>query len=316
VALIVGLLAGTVYATSPPFQVPANCAGDPHSVHRTAADPPVAWNGPGRRIRGHAHNDYEHRDPLTDALAAGFRSVEVDVWAVDGELLVAHDREDVDPDRSLSSLYLEPLARRFAADHGRTPARRLQLLVDVKSAPARTLPLLSAELSRYGPMLTRYTGCNAEPGPVSVVVSGPDVHPSAPATGSVSYYGYDVQPERTPYAMPDEAVTPLVSVEWDTWFDWEGRGRMPVAERDRLEEMVRTAHDAGSAIRFYDTPDDRGAARRSVWRQLVAAGVDYLNTDDLVGFAAFTRGPRATGYPRRTLSTDLPRASSSTSLSR
>ena len=35
----------------------------------------------------HAHNDYEHRRPLQDALDRGFNSVEADVWLVDGELL-------------------------------------------------------------------------------------------------------------------------------------------------------------------------------------------------------------------------------------
>ena len=45
----------------------------------------------------HAHNDYEHDRPLLDALEHGFTSVEADVWLVDGELRVAHDREDAVP---------------------------------------------------------------------------------------------------------------------------------------------------------------------------------------------------------------------------
>jgi hypothetical protein len=68
---------------------------------------------------------------------------------------------------------------------------------------------------------------------------------------------------------------------------------MPSGERERLDEMVRAAHVVGSAIRFYDTPDDRGAARDAVWRELVAADVDYISTDDLAGFGAFNRGTPA-----------------------
>jgi hypothetical protein len=166
----------------------------------------------------------------------------------------------------------------------------VQLLVDVKSAPSRTLPLLRAQLARYAPILTRYRGCTARPGPVSIVVSGSDVRPTAPARGSVSYFGYDLQPERTPATGLHEAVTPLVSAQWDTYFTWDGHGGMPSAERARLHEMARAAHDAGSALRFYDTPDDRGAARDALWRELVAARVDYISTDDLAGFAAFTHG--------------------------
>ena len=47
--------------------------------------------------QAHAHNDYEHVRPLHDALDHGFTSVEADIFLVDGDLLVAHDPEDVDP---------------------------------------------------------------------------------------------------------------------------------------------------------------------------------------------------------------------------
>jgi hypothetical protein len=48
--------------------------------------------------RAHAHNDYERDEPLSDALAQGFSSVEADVWLVDGKLLVAHDLEQATPE--------------------------------------------------------------------------------------------------------------------------------------------------------------------------------------------------------------------------
>src|SRR5688500_17684262 len=41
--------------------------------------------------RAHAHNDYEHERPLYDALDHGFKSVEADIWLIDGELVVSHD---------------------------------------------------------------------------------------------------------------------------------------------------------------------------------------------------------------------------------
>ncbi len=69
-------------------------------------------------LRAHAHNDYEHERPLLDALDHGFTSVEADVWLVDGELLVAHDRENVRRERTLRSLYLRPLTRRIESHGG------------------------------------------------------------------------------------------------------------------------------------------------------------------------------------------------------
>ena len=57
--------------------------------------------------QAHAHNDYEHERPLFDALEHGFTSVEADVWLVDGELLVAHDLEDVQPGAARDAIWTE-----------------------------------------------------------------------------------------------------------------------------------------------------------------------------------------------------------------
>lgn len=274
VVLLVVFIAGTIYAGASPVRLPLNCAAALRG----------SWPVP-RVPQGHAHNDYEHRHPLTDALAAGFTSVEADVWAVDGELLVAHQRNQVDPSRTLEKLYLRPLARDV---RGGSLPPRVQLLVDVKGAPAGTLPLLRTELASYSSMLTRYRGCTAVPGPVSVVVSG-NAHPVVPDPGTTSLFGYD-EPLRPGHQRPvGEAVTPLASADWADFFTWDGRGDMPRDEHDRLLRLVEGAHAAGSAIRFWDTPDDPGPARDDLWRELAADGVDYVNTDDLAGYAEFRR---------------------------
>jgi len=57
----------------------------------------------------HSHNDYEQPMPFRHAFDRGFRSIEADVWLVDGRLLVAHDRRDALPERTLAALYLDPL---------------------------------------------------------------------------------------------------------------------------------------------------------------------------------------------------------------
>jgi hypothetical protein len=72
--------------------------------------------------RAHAHNDYEHDRSLYDALDHRFKSVEADIWLVDGELVVAHDAEDVpqaaEQGITLRSLYLEPLRQRVKQNRG------------------------------------------------------------------------------------------------------------------------------------------------------------------------------------------------------
>ena len=81
--------------------------------------PSLAHADPKPLIHAHAHNDYEHQHPLLDALDQGFCSVEADIYLVEGQLLVAHNRKDVKPERTLQALYLDPLRERAKRNGGR-----------------------------------------------------------------------------------------------------------------------------------------------------------------------------------------------------
>ena len=54
--------------------------------------------------RGHSHNDYHQQDPLHSALSHGIRSIEVDVFPVRGELLVAHTRFHLDHRKTIEKM--------------------------------------------------------------------------------------------------------------------------------------------------------------------------------------------------------------------
>jgi hypothetical protein len=112
--------------------------------------------GVGVLTRAHAHNDYEHQRPLFDALDHGFASVEADVWLVDGRLLVAHDREAVRADRTLETLYLDPLQARVRQYGGRVYPNGPEFLlwIDIKSEAETTYAALQSALASYGEMLT------------------------------------------------------------------------------------------------------------------------------------------------------------------
>ena len=120
---------------------------------RAAAHP----SGPRPLRRTHAHNDYEHTHPLFDALAHGFTSVEADIFLVDGRLLVGHDPTELDPSRTLESLYLDPLRRLIRANHGpvyRGYRHPLQLLIDIKTEGAATYLELDRRLVPYRHLLS------------------------------------------------------------------------------------------------------------------------------------------------------------------
>src|SRR5689334_9637589 len=99
--------------------------------------------------RAHAHNDYEHKRPLLDALEQGFCSVEADVYLVGQELLVAHTSRDLKPERTLEKLYLAPLKERVRANGGRVyregPA--FYLMIDVKTDAKATYAAVNKVLA-------------------------------------------------------------------------------------------------------------------------------------------------------------------------
>ena len=94
----------------------------------------------------------------------------------------------------------------------------------------------------------------------------------------------DLTEEYSPLLMP------LISDRWTKYFSWMGKGDMPEKERTQLRLHVRQAHENGQLIRFWATPDIPGKEREAVWTELLEAGVDLVNTDDLGGLRTFLLG--------------------------
>ncbi|MGV9880228.1 phosphatidylinositol-specific phospholipase C/glycerophosphodiester phosphodiesterase family protein [Streptomyces sp. NPDC003006] len=241
-------------------------------------------------IRAHAHNDYEHPRPLLDALDHRFGSVEADIFLVDGQLLVAHDPVDLDPSRTLESLYLDPLAARVRAHHGsvhrgyhRTP---FQLLIDIKTEGASTYAELHRHLRPYRHLFTSYAHGKVRRSAITAVVSGDRAARAPMRAQKVRHAFYDGRLADLGTAQPASFI-PLISDNWSLNFSWQGTGPIPAAERDKLRGIVSAAHARGQRVRFWATPDLPGPQRDAVWGELLAAGVDHLNTDDLAGLEAF-----------------------------
>jgi hypothetical protein len=76
----------------------------------------------------------------------------------------------------------------------------------------------------------------------------------------------------------------LISDNWSRLFKWNGVGPMPEGEKATLVETVTKAHQQGRRVRFWATPDVS-----AVWNELLAAGVDLINTDDLAGLERLLR---------------------------
>ncbi|CUW26873.1 MULTISPECIES: phosphatidylinositol-specific phospholipase C/glycerophosphodiester phosphodiesterase family protein [Streptomyces] len=239
--------------------------------------------------QAHAHNDYAHPRPLADALDHRFNSVEADIFLVGDQLLVGHEAADLDPSRTLESLYLEPLAARVRAHHGwvhRGWHRPLQLLIDLKTEGSSTYAALDRQLRRHPRLFTRYAHGRVHPGPVTVVVSGDRAARTPMAAQTERRAFYDGRLGDLGGPAPASFI-PLISDNWTQNFTWTGVGAFPDAERRTLRSITGAAHARGQRVRFWATPDSPGPARDALWTELLAAGVDHLNTDDLAGLEAF-----------------------------
>lgn len=231
--------------------------------------------------RAHAHNDYEHTRPLLDALAQGFGSVEADVYPVDGDLLVAHDFKNVNKDRTLESLYLAPLKKRFDENNGKIipGLKTLILLVDIKTDALGSYQILEKQIEKYRSMLTEFEGDKIKTNAVTIILSG-DRPREYLASQKIRWAAMDGR--MSDLALnPSRGLIPLVSDSWGTQFKWR-TGPFPADEEKKLNDLVGEAHRQGRMIRFWGAPD--GA---ETWRIHYNAGIDLINTDRLADLATF-----------------------------
>lgn len=232
--------------------------------------------------RAHAHNDYLHTRPLLDALEQGFCSVEADVYLVNDQLLVAHDRAQLREERTLQSLYLEPLRARVAENKGRVyrDGPVFQLMIDIKSDAEPTYRALHGLLEKYSEILSSVTGDRVHARAVNVVISGNRPH-AAIAAQTTRYGGIDGRISDLDSDLPAHLL-PMISDNWLLNFQWLGEGPMPQREAARLADIVRRAHAKGRSVRFWATPENA-----ALWQALVDAKVDYINTDRLAELSNF-----------------------------
>ena len=87
--------------------------------------------------KAHSHNDYLQAQPLEEALAEGFCSVEADVFFDQGDLYIGHAYPT---EKTLTELYLDPLATRATKASGHLqPVYRKSKLLGIKECSQLTL---------------------------------------------------------------------------------------------------------------------------------------------------------------------------------
>ncbi len=221
--------------------------------------------------RIHAHNDYEKARPLLDAYEQRADYIEADVWLLDGQLVVSHDRKDINPARTLDSLYLKPISRWFAQYNGRVSKDRtytFSLVIDVKDKAEAVLPVLLTQVQTY---LTAFNR-RANPLAIQLIISGNRPRPE-------NYFDQSalLQFDGRPSEVYDDETLQRVALISDSFLNysrWNGTGDLPDADREKLKRIIKRAHQQNKPIRFWAIPDTPDA-----WKQLRKLGVDIINTD-------------------------------------
>lgn len=237
----------------------------------------------------HSHNDYHHDRPLFDAIDNGFRSVEADIFLVDGKLLVGHSKSELKAGRTLETLYLDHLKEMIAENGGAVygDGKEFFLMIDIKTDGKNVYKVLDGVLESYGEMVSSDCGGKYTRRALTVIISGDRPWDDIVADGT-RYVGLDGRVKDLDSELGAD-VLPLISDDWTDHFEWDGKGDILADELAKLRAMVTKAHAGGRRIRFWALPNKTGEQRHNVWKTLIDAGVDYVGADNLSDLAEFVR---------------------------
>lgn len=227
---------------------------------------------PAATLPAYAHNDYANPEPLTTALALGFRGAEADVYLVNGVLRLGHDREEARRGVAFESRYVAPLDALVRRCGSLTrDASPWLLTVELKDPAPAAFDSLAALLGRYPALHTA----------VEVVLVGwhptPAVMPASPVQfGRQWRLARPVEPTLTDV----DASVRLFSVDYGKtmgrWYTTEGT-------RQRWLATLRAVKQAYPhlPLRVHNVP-----VNAALYATLRAHGVDLLGTKSLAATAS------------------------------
>jgi hypothetical protein len=234
------------------------------------------------------------RDPVRGALKAGFAGVELPV-------AVAADWQLSCPGGPLAQAAFGPLAQRIRETAHRhvyvSRSEPFQLLLRLDTPGPAAQPALDAVLREHADLLTRCTGDEVVPGAVTVVLTGHGWDREALA-GAGERYAFLEGHVDAPCGPT--SLVPLVYESLGSRLGWDAREpwrELPAEARHIVRALVLQAHAEGRRIRFVDVPEGPRSVRIAMWRELRAAGVDYLGSSHAAPLARFLRG-RLGGFRR------------------
>jgi hypothetical protein len=261
---------------------------------------------------GHALALPRHGDPLPEVLRNGLGGLTVPVTpGPHGELFIGPGGPQ--PGRTLRRLVLTPLLARAKSRGGRLAHNQVtpfRLVVEFVGAnrDAETLlrayRMLDQQLRDHAALLSHCDGDSLVPGAVTVSVAGIVDVRELLAGQSERYAFADGTFDDIGSRAAPPVLVPMISEPWSRRFGWDGREPISAEERHLLHAMVSQAHDDGRTVRISGLPTGSRAARRAIWAELGAAGVDVIADTDQRGLARhLRRHPVSSWVPRNPMPT-------------
>lgn len=256
----------------------------------------------------HSHNDYWRDVPLLTAVSFGVASVEADVWLINGTLFVGHEEAALTPNRTLDSLYIQPLLKLLGQQNPQdaftvnqtspngvfdtASGIPLQLLIDIKTDGVEALPFIlqAFEPLRQAGYLTTFANGTLTESAVTVVGTGNSPLEQVKALSPRDYFFDAPLTQLTDPSLNttwDPTLAPLASTDYEAAVGWSGIGNISEGQLANITQFVGDAHARGIRARFWDTPGWPISARNAVWKVLLENGADWLNADDLEAAANF-----------------------------
>jgi len=249
----------------------------------------ITANAQYSALNAHSHNDYEQKRPFYMAYNAHFGSIEADIWVLDQQLLVAHNKSDLTSAKSLDSLYIQPIVKLFRTNGGKAwtdHPSTYQLMIDLKTAAEPTLSVLVEKLSHYPDVFDPKVNRNS----VRIVITG-----NRPVPSEFSKYPlfifFDGNINRK-YTNSELKRIALYSENLAQFTTWKGLDAIPEKEEQRLKQIIDSVHGLDKKIRFWNAPDTPSA-----WNTLMKLKVDYLNTDHIGELAAYLGNTNSAACP-------------------
>lgn len=222
-----------------------------------------------------AHNDYVRDNPFYTAYKLKVGYIEADVFLHNGDLLVAHHRNEMVPGRNLETLYLQPLLREVKKNNGwayADSACHLTLMIDLKTSGVPTLNAIVDRLKKYPRLISARN--------LRFMISG-SVPPPDEWSDYPDFIFFDGRPEIQYTSAQLERIS-MISTSFTSHVKWNGDGPIAEEDRRRIVSLMNQVHSKGKKFRFWATPDFKEA-----WKVFMELGMDVIVTDDVEALGQF-----------------------------